>query len=315
MGRAVVESLRQNFRQAIYHRRIREAEEILSRLKKEDPLSVETRGAELELYVEIGKSAEAAELAEQLCRTFPGSARILFLAGKLAYRQKRYNAAEPLFRESLRIHPSSQTQYWLGKTLTQSGQFSEAESLLMEVRKENPWSLLALAWLHERRNDLESALRFYDEFLALHPEDTAASERRLRLKARTLDPEALIEEVKTLSDFGEPVPRALFPELIQSLFETGRTPQAREEISARASSLESGDAVQIAWICYRNHAYDLACRLFLDHLRQNMYNFKYLAALEAAARKCNRLNDVVEAYGPLCQEARHLYGRRRLLRK
>ena len=315
MGKAVLESLRQNFRQAIYHRRMQEAEDILTRLKKEDPLSVETRGAELELYVEMGKSAGAADLAEQLCRTFPGSARIFFLSGKLAYRQKRYSAAEPLFRESLRIHPSPQTQYWLGKTLTQSGRFPEAESLLMEVRRQNPWALLALAWLHERRNDLESALRFYDEFLALHPDDAVASDRRLRLKARTLDPEALIEEVKTLSDFGEPVPRAVFPELIQSLFETGRTPQAREQISARAPSLEPGDAVQLAWICYRNRAFDLACMLFLGHLRQNMHNFKYLAALETAARKCNRLEDVVEAYGPLCPEARHLYGRRRLLRK
>ena len=74
-----------------------------------------TPGAELELYIETGRSAEAAELAGQLCRTFPGSARILFLSGKLAYRQKRYNAAESLFRESLRIHRSPQIQYWLGR--------------------------------------------------------------------------------------------------------------------------------------------------------------------------------------------------------
>ncbi len=82
MAKAIVDSLRSNFRQAMLRRRMREAEEILARLKKEDPLSAETRGAELELYVETGKIAEAAELSEQLCRTFPDSARILFLSGK-----------------------------------------------------------------------------------------------------------------------------------------------------------------------------------------------------------------------------------------
>jgi len=310
-----VASLRQNLRQAVLQHRWAEAEQILSRLKKEDPLSVETRGLELEFLVESGRMAEAEELSQQLCRTFPASARISFLAGKLRYRQKHYEAAETRFRESQRIYPNPQTQYWLGKTLTQAGKFDEAEGILLEVRERNPWALLVLGWLHERKNDFDAALTSYDEFLQLQPGHRFATEQRVRIKAKMLDPETLIEEVQTLADFGETVPGALFPEFVQGLFETGQTPRARAEIMARLEGMETKEGVQVAWICYRHQAYDLACTLFLAHLRANIFNFKYLAALEAAARKCNRLQQVLDAYRPICPEARHLYGRSRLLSK
>ncbi len=81
----------------------------------------------------------------------------------------------------------------------------------------------------------------------------------------------------------------------------------------RQETMVAREAVKIAWVCYRYKAFDLACSLFLAHLRTNMHNFKYLAALEAAARKSDRLAQVLEAYRPLCPEARHLYGRCRLL--
>lgn len=315
MTKAIVDALRQNLRQALAQRRLAEAEQILSRLKKENPLSVETRGFELELFIESDRIEEATSLAEQLCRTFPDSARIFFLAGKLAYRRKNYEAAEARFRESQRIYPSAQTQYWLGKTLTQTGHFEEAESLLISVRDQNPWALLVLGWLHERRNDFESALKAYDDFLEHYPGNRFASEQRVRIKAKLLDPEALIDEANMLADFGERLPDAMFVELVEKLFETGQTPRAREEIGARLDAMEPREGVRVAWICYRHQAYDLACALFLNHLRANLFNFKYLSALEAAARKCDRLPQVLDAYRGFGPEARHLYGRRKFLKK
>lgn len=315
MARALLETLRQNFRQALRRRDFGEAAEILSRIVKEEPLSVETRGCELELDIESGKIPEANLLADQLCRTFPDSARILFLAGKLAYRQKHYDLAEARFRESRRIYPSSQNQYWLGKTLTQIGRFDEAEPLLLAIREENPWSLLDLAWLHERRNDLEAALQCVGEFIQRHPGNSFAIQQQVRIRAKMLEPEALMEEVKALTDYGEGLPDALFPDFVDKLFETGETQRARDEIRKRHDSMQAKDGVKVAWVCYQRQAYDLACTLFLAHLRSNVSNFKYLAALEAAARKSNRLPQVIEAYRPLCAEARHLYGRCKLLAK
>ena len=134
MPRPLVGTLRENMWRALSEGRLHDAEEILSRLKQEDPLSQETRGFELEFYLNSNRIAEANALRRQLCRLFPQSGRIFFLAGKVAYRLKDYKEAEFHFRESYRIHPNWRTEYWLGKTLTQSGGFEEAESLLLSAR-------------------------------------------------------------------------------------------------------------------------------------------------------------------------------------
>ena len=71
---------------------------------------------------------EAQRLAGQLVQAFPSSARVLLLAGRVAYRQKRYERALGLFEDSHRVHPHWRTHHWVGKALTQVGRFSEAEA-------------------------------------------------------------------------------------------------------------------------------------------------------------------------------------------
>jgi tetratricopeptide (TPR) repeat protein len=289
---------------------VRDAADVLARLKGEDPLSRETRGFELEVYLKTSRIEEAAALADQLCRLFPDSGRILFLAGKAAYRKKNYDEAEARFRESYRIY-----QQWLGKTLTQAGKFEEAEPLLAAAAERTDLALLDLVWLHERRNDLEAALAACDAFLKKQPNHAFASQQRLRLKAKILEPEALIEEMDSLEQLGEKVPSELFPEFVQGLFETGQSPRARAEILSRLEEMDSRLAVRVAWICYRAQAYDLACTLFLIHLEPNVSNFKYLNALEAAAARCQRIPQLLEAYQPLMPNAPHLFGRFRSLQR
>jgi tetratricopeptide (TPR) repeat protein len=313
MSRPIVAALRENMWRALSEGRLKDAEEILTRLKQEDPLSQETRGFELELSLNSNRIAEANTLARQLCRLFPQSGRIAFLAGKVAYRLKDYKAAESHFRESHSIYPHWRTQYWLGKTLTQSGRLEEAESLLLEARERTTNVLLELAWLYERRNDLQAALKAYDEFLAVHPGHSFALEQRLRIKARMLEPETLIEEVGTLADLGEDVPAALFPEYVQKLFETGRTLEARQQITAKMGTLDAKTGSRVAWICYRAKAYDLACTLFLAHLRANLSYYKYLNALESAAERCGRIPQVLEAYRAYAAETPSLHGRSKSL--
>src|SRR3990172_950070 len=142
MNKAIVDTLKHNLRQALNLGQFNEAEEILARLKREDPVSRETRGFELEFYLTANRLAEAGDLARQLCNLFPDSGRIFFLAGKVAYRQKQYPEAISRFRESQRNYPHWQTQQWLGKTLTQTGQFEEAESLLLSAREQSRHVLL-----------------------------------------------------------------------------------------------------------------------------------------------------------------------------
>src|SRR5262245_2982985 len=193
MSRPVVMALRENMRRALTEARLQDAEDILTRLKQEDPLSQETRGFELELCLNSNRLSEANVLARQLCRLFPESARIFFLAGKLAYRLKDYKEAESCLRESHRLFPNWRTLWWLGRALTQSGNFDEAESLLISVRDRHDNVLLDLAWLYDRKNDSSSALKYYEEFLAIHPNHSFAIEQQLRVKADIAEPDSLIE--------------------------------------------------------------------------------------------------------------------------
>ncbi len=307
--KAILKTLRHNLRQALSQGHLRDAEEILARLKKEDPLSRETRSFELEFYLAANRFDEANELARQLCNLFPDSGRVLFLAGKLAYRQKQYEEAALRLRESYDIDPYWQTQWWLGKALTQSGHLEEAEAHLLSAREHSPHVLIDLAWLYERTNDLEASLKTYQEYLNQYPGHSFARDQSVRIKAKMMEPEALIEEVNSLSEMNEHVSDTLFPEFVQGLFEMGESLRAREEVFARMENLNARVGVRVAWVCYRAQAYDLACSLFLRYLQVNLSNYKYLNALESAAAKSARLSQVLESYRERTGQAPHLYGR------
>ncbi len=308
--KSLLAALRHNMRQALVQGNLQDAEQILARLKKEDPLSRDTRGLELEFYLNSNQLQEASALARQLRRLFPDSGRILFLAGRVAYRLKHYQEAESCFRESQRVFPHWRALHWLGKTLSQTDRYEEAESLLLSASERTPYALLDLAWLYERKNDLEAALGKCEEFLEKYPAHPFASEQRIRIKAKMLEPDALIGEVDTLAELGEEIGEALLPEYVERLFATGQSLRAREEITKRMGSLQTKLAVRLAWICYHARAYDLACALFLANLHgPTLSDYKYLAALEAAARRCNRLPQVLEAYRGLAQQAPQLHGR------
>lgn len=311
---ALIESLRANMQRALRERRPGDAEQILVQLKREDPLSEQTRSFEVELHLLAGRLMDAHPLAEQLCRLFPSSARIAYLAGLAAYRIRRYDEAEAHLRESNRIRPHWWTQRWLGKTLTQAGKLDEAEAVLLAVRERAPAAWLDLAWLYERRGDLEDALAACDRYLALRPGDEYAKQQRVRLKASLLEPESVIEEANALEALGEAVPDAMFPEYVKKLFETGKTREARGRVLARIGQLDAKAGSSLAWVCYHAQAYDLACTLFLAHLAHNLGYYKYLNALEAAAKRSGRVAHVLEKYAELGASAPSLHGRARALR-
>jgi tetratricopeptide (TPR) repeat protein len=309
MSKATIAALQHNLTRALKLGQLEEATEILGRLKQESPLSKETRGFELELMLRTSRLDEAEALSSQLLRLFPNSARIQFLCGRLSYRLKHYPQAEGCFRESHRLYPSLQTQLWLGKTLTQRGAWDEAESFLLAARDHYRLAHLELGWLYERKGDLVEALKSYETHLESHPGDEFALQQQLRVKAKMLDPEELVSEVETLSDIGEPAPDAVFPEYVATLFQTGNSQRARQEVQQRLGQVEPRLGMQLAWVCHHAQAFDLSCTLFLQFVEGNLSNFKYLVALESAAGKCNRVEEVVAAYRALASAHPKLHGR------
>lgn len=88
---------------------------------------------------------------------------------------------------------------------------------------------------------------------------------------------------------------SLFPEYVQKPFETERQLRHRT-IVEKMTGCDAKTGSRVAWVRYRAKAYDLACTLFLAHLRANLSHFKYRNALESAAARCGRIPQVLEAY-------------------
>jgi tetratricopeptide (TPR) repeat protein len=311
----IVASLRQNLRKALNMGDLPEAFSILSRLRREDPASAETRGLELECLLGAGNLEEAEKLARQLCQSFPESSRIHLLSGKVFYRRKAYAEAEACLRESEKLYPHPVTRHWLGKTLTQLGKFAEAEALLEALRDFKLAVLLDLAWLSERRKEPQQAARFYENYLKNDPENLFARQQLVRLKAQMTAPEELIEQLESLEAFGEDIPESLLGEYIHKLFQAGDTPRARAEVIRSREKVNAKTQIQLAWICYQAQSYDLALELFLPQVKFRQSDFKLLNALEAAAERCCRVGEVLEAYHDLAPANHHFYGRIRAFSK
>jgi len=305
--------IRRNLERALREGRLEEAEQLLARLRREAPLELPTRGLELEYLLAAGRLEEAWTLAERLITAHPTSARIFFLAGRVAYARRDYPRALELFREAGRLSPHWKIRYWTGKTLTQAGRLDEAEPILREVVEERPFTVPALAWLHERRGELEEAIRLLEAHCAAHPDDRYALEQMERLRARSLDPHRLQQEVETLLELGEEVPPQLLAEHAEALLRTGQGPQVRELVASARTRLDPQTSLRIAWACHRFGLPDLAYSLFLECLPTRTGDHKLLSALEKDARLAGRTEELAESYRELAPREPRLWGRLRRL--
>jgi tetratricopeptide (TPR) repeat protein len=235
-----------------------EAAKVLERLKDEDALSVETRGMELDYLLRRGALREARTLADQLVQLFPSSPRIQYLAGQLSYRTKDYRLAAERFRESYRTRPHWRSSLYLAKSLTQLGEFDEAERLFQSLLPEHLECYRDIAWLHERKKDYGRALAAIEAYLQHFPQDEWAAAQRMRLQACTMDPADLVNETQQLFEFGEQLDEAIVPQYLEALFRLGRISEVREFISERRAQFTPQVAVGAGWICYRCQAHDLA---------------------------------------------------------
>ncbi len=311
----VCRSLHSNLARALREGRLDDAASALRRLKQEDPLSVQTRGSELELLLRTNRLDDASVLAEQLVQTFPESARVLFLAGRVAYKNKQYERAEQLLQESYRVSPRWRNRHWYGKTLTQLGRFEQAEPILTEVAAEHSHAETDLAWLYERMGDSGRAIIALERYRQEYPNDRFAAEQLDRLRAKSLDAKQLAQEMATLRELGEELPPALIPEYIESLLCTGQGKLARQVVAEVEPGLDNRTATRLAWICRKMQAFDLSFRLFVRTLPYNLASIKFLIALERDATRAGRVNELLDLYRSHTTEHPRLWGRIRRLAK
>lgn len=307
--------LRRNLKAAIRSGARRDAADLLERLREEDPLSIETRGLELDFLLLCQHRDEARTLAGQLLRLHPASARVHYLAGRSAYLDRDYATAASRFREADRIHPHDTARRWLGKSLSQVGELAEAESVLTALVASHPPVHRDLAWVYERMEDTEQALHHVKAHLAHYPGDPLASAQRLRLQSRRLGAGELLEEVEALEELGEEVPAELAETYVRRLLETGNGPAARRFVEESTEGMPARELASIAWTCYRLKAFDLALGLFHRILPERLEDVKLLSAIENAAKKCERVPELLERYEVLAREQPKLFGRGKRLAK
>jgi tetratricopeptide (TPR) repeat protein len=315
MAEPICQVLRRNFAEAMRAGRRAEAASILERLAREDPLSKETRTCELELLIQTNQRKAAASLGRQLLELFPESARVVFLAGLLAYKNKSYAAAERYFRESSRLSTRALSTRWLGKALTELGRFDEAESLLVDIAAVRVEAQRDLAWLYERKGDSARALSTIQVYCERRPKDVLAFRQRQRLLSRQLDAEEIEREVRAMQELGERSPPDVMARYVETLLDTGRGQEARAFVRDTLGEIDVERATKLGWAVYQRQAHDLAVDLFLVTLAERPYDYKLLGALENAAVRAGRIEDVVAKYRMRAEEDRRFYGRMRALER
>lgn len=309
-----VDVLRRQTTQALYEGRLDAAEDLVQRLEDEDPLSVSTRGLRLELLLRAGRVDEAEPLARQLLELFPGSARVHWLAARLASERRDWAAAERHARESDALHPHWRSRHLLGRALVSLGRFEEGEAVLRSLLPERVVVHRDLAWLFERRGQHAQAVSELERLLAAYPDDESARAQKLRLEARLVAPAELVDEVEELMELGEDVAPELVPEYVRTLLETGAGARARAFVGEHAAEWSPLVAAKCAWNAYRLQAWDLACELFVRALPARR-DPKTLSALEAAAKRSARVEMLIAAYQELAQQDPKLFGRIRSLQR
>ncbi len=99
----------------------------------------------------------------------------------------------------------------------------------------------------------------------------------------------------------------------EALNQTGKTAKAEQVIAERGRKGPPPIALSLAWICYRYQAYGQAINLFTKLFTTQVGNPNFLAALECAARRCGRVNDIVRLYKSQRSSDLRLFGRIRRL--
>lgn len=308
MAQDITVVLRRNLIKALRRGDLADARSALCQLVDRDPLSVETRGLEMEVALVAGEYREAGVLATQLLTQFPRSPRIRLLAGRLATKLRDFPTAVHHLRESERLHSHWRTRRDLASALTSAGELDEAEALLIELVSEHPRCRVSLAWVYERKQDVAAAIAQLEKLLE-RGEDAYARSMLLRLRGASLDAEEVKDEVEVLVSLDQAPPPELLPRYFDVLLAEGSGEEARAFYRGMAADLDPRIALQCAWPCYRRQAYDLAYDMFVRALPRRLRDVKLLSALDVAARRAGRVEELMEVYGRLAETEPRLHGR------
>ncbi len=144
-----------------------------------------------------------------------------------------WEKAEAVFKSILDIDvQNSVANYELSRTLAGARKYSDALSYIrkaIRLEPENEWYLLMEADIHERNNDLFSAMNVYDQLITLRPDRSHYHEMLISFSKKTGEKERLLsalDKYEKVIGINESITRNRF----ETLDEMGRTDDALSAI-------------------------------------------------------------------------------------
>ncbi|MCB1053680.1 MAG: tetratricopeptide repeat protein [Acidobacteria bacterium] len=291
-----------------------EAQDLLQNLKTQTPSDPALLGFEIEIQMARGDLKQAMDLAKKATHLHAESPHLLLICGKAAYRNRDYKQAQTWLESSFALYPNWQNQYWLGRTLTQLGQFDLALDYLTSVLVKAPFAAIDLAWLYQRMKKPEKALAVLESFLNQQPDDERALKMKLALESQLASPEELEQEVEALAAWGEKVPVEWLISRMENLV-SARDRKAVLELLDQHQEALSKEATQLGWIFYHGDLLDLALDQFLKQDHPRLTYHPLLGAMERCARACDRVDQLVAWYKLFLKTFPNIHGRIKNLTK
>ncbi|MDQ3018020.1 MAG: tetratricopeptide repeat protein, partial [Bacteroidota bacterium] len=145
-----------------------------------------------------------------------------------------WEKAESVFKSILEIDvQNSVANYELSRTMAGAGKLSDALTYIrkaIRLEPDNEWYLLMEADIHERNNDLFSAMNIYDQLITLRPDRTHYYEMLISFSKKTGEKERLLstlDKYEKIIGINESITRNRF----ETLDELGRTEEALAAIN------------------------------------------------------------------------------------
>ena len=144
--------------------------EIFERISAWAPEDPRVLRAATVLYLQAGRTEEAAASLDRLEAIEPGDADLLYLRASLMERTGQPQAALPLMREAVQRHPSQEHFLNLADLERRAGHLEEARRALMELLERSPQNfdgLSRLASLELMSGSPDRASELYEKLVAL----------------------------------------------------------------------------------------------------------------------------------------------------
>ncbi|HXH27897.1 MAG TPA: tetratricopeptide repeat protein, partial [Candidatus Polarisedimenticolia bacterium] len=210
-----------------------EAQRVVLEASRRFPGDLDLRVLQGEVLIVRGDFPKAREFYDALLKDQKGSPEAYARVSEALVRQKRFEEAEQILRDGIRLHPADDTLLFTrGAAMERMGRIGEAERSLARAIRLNPKNAMALNYLGymwaDRGVRLQDSIDYVQRALALDPDNPAYLDSLgwAQFKMRMYDAAEKNLRAAARADQFDPTIRDHLGDLLQA---TGRVTEAVKE--------------------------------------------------------------------------------------